>query len=143
MLIRLIYASRVQPDVGPQDLRQILEASQRNNERDGITGALVFTGSVFLQCLEGNRDAVNLTYHRIANDKRHREPALLSLTEITSREFADWSMGYMGYTAQNRGLFLKYSSSKTFDPYQCSSATLEQMLRELVSASKQLQLRPD
>ena len=53
MLIRLIYASRVQPDVGPQDLRQILEASQRNNERDGITGALDhvrqhFTGNVLL-----------------------------------------------------------------------------------------------
>lgn len=138
MLIRLTYASRVSPDVSPTALRDILATSQRNNERDGITGALVFTGAVFLQCLEGDRAMVNRTYHRIVPDDRHREPQILSFEEITQRDFSDWSMGYLAYNQQNRHRFLRYSPNATFDPYQCSATSLGAMLRELVESARLL-----
>lgn len=136
MLVRLIYASRVQPNVSPTALRDILATSQKNNERDGITGALVFTGSVFLQCLEGDRAMVNKTYHRIVPDERHSDPQILAMAEITERNFSDWSMGYLPYTQQNRHRFLRYSPTVTFDPYRCSGAGLADMLRELVDSAK-------
>lgn len=138
MLIRLTYASRVGPDVSPTAIRDILTISQRNNERDGITGALVFTGAMFLQCLEGDRTMVNRTYHRIVPDARHREPQILMFEEIHRRDFSDWSMGYLGYTQQNRSLFLRYSPNATFDPYQCSATALGAMLRELVDSARLL-----
>ncbi|MDZ7864154.1 BLUF domain-containing protein [Acidovorax sp.] len=40
MLIQLIYASRCSRVLGPADVKDILGASQRNNTRAGITGAL-------------------------------------------------------------------------------------------------------
>ncbi len=138
MLVRLTYASRVQPNVTPTALRDILATSQKNNERDGITGALVFTGSVFLQCLEGDRAMVNKTYHRIIPDDRHSAPQILAMEEISRRDFNDWSMGYLAYTQQNRHLFLRYSPTATFDPYQCSAPALGAMLRELVDSARLL-----
>lgn len=138
MLIRLIYASRVAANVSPTALRDILATSQRNNQRDGITGALVFTGSVFLQCLEGDREMVNKTYHRIVPDDRHKDPQILSFTEVNQREFSSWSMGYLAYTAQNRHHFLRYSPNAQFDPYQCGAASLENMLKDLVESARLL-----
>ena len=138
MLIRLTYASRVAPDVSPTALRDILATSQRNNQRDGITGALVFTGSVFLQCLEGDRTMVNKTYHRIVPDDRHLEPQILSMREIDQRDFSSWSMGYLAYTAQNRHHFLRYSPNAQFDPSQCTANSLEQMLKDLVESARLL-----
>jgi hypothetical protein len=139
MLVRLLYASRVQPNVSPTALRDILSTSQKNNERDGITGALVFTGSIFLQCLEGDRAMVNKTYHRIVPDDRHSDPQILALTEITQRDFSNWSMGYLPYTQQNRHRFLRYSPTASFDPYRCSGESLTEMLRELVESARLMQ----
>ena len=42
MLIQLTYASRTARSLGPADIKDILGASQRNNARAGITGALCF-----------------------------------------------------------------------------------------------------
>ena len=136
MLVRLIYCSRVRPTVSTLDVRSILTVSQRNNARDGITGGLVFTGGVFLQCLEGHRSAVNETYHRIAADPRHFDPAILSWEEVDTRQFSAWTMGYLGYTSDNSALFLKYAAGKEFDPYACRSSAIREMFTEVVANAK-------
>ena len=59
MLIQLTYASRVGPLVGPADVKDILRSSQRNNAQVGVTGALCLSNGIFLQYLEGDREAVN------------------------------------------------------------------------------------
>tara|TARA_Y100001951_G_scaffold21856_1_gene16832 strand:+ start:3806 stop:4006 length:201 start_codon:yes stop_codon:yes gene_type:complete len=46
----------------------------------------------FLQCLEGSRSNVNKIYHRILNDKRHRDPIILDYQEIEARDFSAWEM---------------------------------------------------
>ncbi len=76
-LCRLIYSSYASPDTGYEDLKDIMEKSERNNRRDGLTGVLCYGDSMFLQVLEGNRKIVSKTYHRIATDKRHHTPALI------------------------------------------------------------------
>ena len=58
MLIQLTYASRTSRVLGPADIKDILSASQRNNARAGITGALCLNNGIFLQQLEGDRAAV-------------------------------------------------------------------------------------
>ncbi|WP_018410763.1 BLUF domain-containing protein [Methyloversatilis thermotolerans] len=136
MLVRLIYASRVASSVTRADVDAILACSQRNNARVGVTGALCFTGTMFLQCLEGGRQAVNEVYHRIAGDPRHRDPALLSFEEIVAREFGDWAMGYVGHTPDNRALFLKYCPHAEFDPYAMSAASVRALLAELLGVAQ-------
>ena len=84
VLIRLTYASRAR-NLGPMDVKDILESSKRNNQALGVTGALCLSNGIFLQCLEGDRAVVNALYHRILLDPRHQEPAILDFEEVIHR----------------------------------------------------------
>ncbi len=132
MLIQLTYASRVSRTLAPADLPAILAASQRNNARTGVTGALCLTNGIFLQQLEGDRTAVSLLYHRILLDPRHRDPAILDFSEIASRKFTNWSMGSLSSVESNRAIYLKYSRSASFDPYTMSPTTLRAFFDEIM-----------
>ena len=132
MLIQLTYASRTSRTLVPDDLKSILTASQRNNQRVGITGALCLSSNIFLQQLEGDRTAVNALYHRILQDPRHRDPAILDFSEISARKFTQWSMGSLASLEANRNIYLKYSRSSSFDPYGMSPATLRSFFDEIM-----------
>ena len=133
MLIQLTYASRTSDAYTSADLKNILHASERNNAKVGITGALCLANGIFLQQLEGDRAEVNRLYHHILTDPRHRDPALLDFAEITGRRFTTWSMGSLAPHDANRHIFLKYSRSATFDPYSMSTSTLQAFFSELLA----------
>jgi Sensors of blue-light using FAD len=133
MLIQLTYASRTSRTLTSADLPSILAASQRNNARTGVTGALCLTNGIFLQQLEGDRTAVSLLYHRILLDPRHRDPAILDFSEIASRKFTNWSMGSLSSVESNRAIYLKYSRSASFDPYTMSPTTLRAFFDEIMN----------
>ena len=132
MLIQLTYASRCAHALGPADVKDILAASQRNNARSGITGALCLNNGIFLQQLEGERTAVNALYHRILKDTRHCDTGILDFSEITQRQFTGWSMGLLQSLDTNRQLFLKYSSTAEFDPYSMGTASLRSFFAEVL-----------
>lgn len=137
MMIRLIYASRA-INLGPADVKDILASSRKNNQRLAITGALSLSNGIFLQCLEGERSAVNALYHHILNDKRHIKPEVLSLEEITQRQFTAWNMGLIAATTENSSLFLKYSSTAEFDPYSMSASALKEFFSEMTHGTRWL-----
>jgi hypothetical protein len=132
MLIQLTYASHTSRILGPSDVKDILQTSQRNNEAVGITGALCLANGIFLQQLEGDRDAVNKVYLRILKDARHAEPAILDFGEIAARRFSNWNMGLISSLAENRQIFLKYSRKSEFDPYSMSPVSLRGFFDEIV-----------
>jgi hypothetical protein len=70
----------------------ILLQARRNNPRDGLTGALIVRGDLYLQLLEGPEAAVMATYARIARDDRHLAVKLLVHETVAERLFPDWSM---------------------------------------------------
>jgi len=131
MLIQLTYASRAARILGPSDVKDILASSRRNNAQLGITGMLCLHDGIFLQLLEGDRQAVNVLYHRILIDPRHKEPAVLDFGEISARRFTRWSMGLLTATDENRELFLRYGAGARFDPYAMSAASLRALLDEV------------
>ena len=122
MLVRLMYASRAADSVDAEALSTILRKSKENNPRIGVTGVLCFcfNAGIFLQVLEGGRNAVSMLYNRISQDPRHREVVLLSYEEIGERSFSSWSMGQVNMGRLNPALLLKYSESATLDPYSVS-----------------------
>ena len=73
-------------------ISSILKSSQKNNKKDGITGALIFREDIFLQFLEGPENKVDKAFNNIASDKRHKN--VLKLKEdITDRKlFTSWAM---------------------------------------------------
>jgi Sensors of blue-light using FAD len=117
MLVRLLYASRA-AEPGPDGLVEtILQQARRNNPDHGITGVLCYGGDIFLQALEGGRDAVNALYSRIVSDQRHRRVTLLAYDEILERRFAGWTMGVVNLAKVNSSTLLKYSARALIDPY--------------------------
>jgi hypothetical protein len=93
VLERLAYCSRA--NVSMESLvviADILAVSQRNNRRDGITGALVFSDGAFFQTVEGSPQALDSLLRRLAEDTRHGDLKIVFRAPVCGRIFADWSM---------------------------------------------------
>jgi len=137
MLVRLMYASRAAANLDNEEVSAILRQSRVANARDGITGALCMcqAGHLFIQVLEGGRDAVSRRYNRIACDPRHSDVTLLSFEEIGERRFAGWSMGRVDMQRLNPALLLKYSETATLDPWAVSGRATAAMFDEMIATA--------
>lgn len=92
-LERLVYCSRACVDTASlQSISEILGVSQRNNVRDGLTGALAVNDGWFLQVIEGPSAALDALLRRLADDPRHTDVDVLSRRSVSGRLFPDWSM---------------------------------------------------
>lgn len=137
MLVRLMYASRSPSSMDAEALHHLLKQSKDNNARLGVTGLLCHcpVSSIFMQALEGGRDAVNRLYLKIAADPRHSDVCLLSYDEILERRFAGWSMGQVNMARLNPALLLKYSATARLDPYELSGKVSLALFDELVATA--------
>jgi Sensors of blue-light using FAD len=91
-MLSMVYVSSATRPLTDDDFKQILAAAQRNNERHGITGLLLYKDGNFMQALEGPDEAVIAAYDHICLDKRHRGLLVLLREEIAERRFPEWSM---------------------------------------------------
>jgi hypothetical protein len=136
MLVRLLYASRASAAVSQQTMDAILERSRANNPALGITGVLCHSGDVYMQVLEGGRDAVNNLYNRIAADVRHKQAMLLHYDEISERRFAGWTMGQVNLARINPSVLLRYSPRPILDPFTTSGKASLALIEELISTAQ-------
>ncbi len=92
-LERVIYESRA---TGSTDsllnVATILAESQRNNDRDGLTGALAAHDGRFLQVIEGTPAALDRLMRRLDGDPRHTHISVIDRAPIETRSFEGWSM---------------------------------------------------
>lgn len=93
-MLQMIYTSEAKTTFSPAELQELLLIARRNNDRDAITGMLLYEDGTFLQVLEGEKDVVESTYQRIAADKRHHKIMLIARFEVDHRSFHDWEMGF-------------------------------------------------
>jgi Sensors of blue-light using FAD len=135
MLVRLLYASRMDASVNPEALSAILRSSRANNPKVGVTGVLCCSHGIFMQSLEGGRTVVSKLFQKIATDKRHHDVVLLSYDEISERRFAGWAMGQVNVSRLNPALMLKYSETAELDPYAVSGAVSMALFDELVATA--------
>jgi len=94
-MYRLVYRSLAEGDVA-RALHGIAEAGSANNAASGLTGALLHSGSHFVEVLEGELAAVEATFERIAADLRHRGVELLQFTPVGARIFPGWTVAHVG-----------------------------------------------
>ena len=90
-IVQLIYGSRPF-GFGEAEIGGILGSARKNNERDGITGALVCREDLYLQMLEGPRELVLAAYERILRDDRHTDVVHLWTGAVQARMFPQWAM---------------------------------------------------
>jgi Sensors of blue-light using FAD len=134
MLVRLLYASRA-VDTQPDAIEGILAKSREFNPSSGITGILCYGGGIFLQAIEGGRNAVSDLYGHIQQDKRHKDVVLLHYEEISERRFSGWTMGQVNMEKINHSILLKYAEKPELDPYSTSGAVSMALLEELMATA--------
>ena len=133
MLTRLMYASETAEALNPATLQALLDHARAANERRNITGMLAFDSRYFLQVLEGDRQAVNEVFSRIAADPRHRRVELLEVAATDERRFARWGMAFAAADALRREFFLRWGTEPNFNPYTMTATAALALLGALNS----------
>ena len=101
-LFRLIYRSHsvIPADDRPAALAEIFRVARLQNERAGITGALLVTDHWFVQALEGEQPRVQSLFERISDDTRHEQVTLIEAHDVESRVFSRWAMAQVSASGQ-------------------------------------------
>ena len=95
-LIELSYLSEAVSDMSFLGLMRLLESARNFNQKNGITGILLYDNQQFGQIIEGERVNVMKAWKRIQDDERHHRIELLEIREITERSYPDWLLRFYG-----------------------------------------------
>ena len=136
MLIRLLYISRAAGAITSTVTGSILESARVHNRVAGITGVLCQGQGLFIQILEGERRAINRLYATLIKDKRHQDVELISIEEIETRKFPNWSMAHVIISESDPIVQLNHPE---FDPYAASSEQLKALIEDLLKQSTPIQ----
>jgi hypothetical protein len=116
-LYRLVYASLTSQHHDDASMTQlladILNTSRERNAQGGVTGVLLADERMFVQCLEGPRDAVFEVWYRIQDDPRHQcLVELLHEENADARLYPDWSMGFTDATREELLRVVRHARDK-------------------------------
>ena len=93
-LFCMVYTSTASELFDESALKSLLKVARENNQKQNITGMLLYSEGVFMQALEGEKERVEEIYDIIANDPRHYGVILLNQSFIENRQFSQWQMGF-------------------------------------------------
>jgi hypothetical protein len=94
-LQRLIYRSTATGTTASLlNVATILGESQRNNDRDGLTGALAAHGDRYIQVIEGRPSTLDSLLRRLERDNRHKAIEVIDRRAIDRRRFDGWAMAH-------------------------------------------------
>ena len=112
----LIYRSVATPSFKQSDIQKMLKKARLYNEKQGITGCLLYYNGEFIQYLEGNQIKVLELFDKIKADKRHSDIELISFAERDMREFTNWEMAFEDFYGDNDQItYLKLLVSTFFE----------------------------
>lgn len=137
IILRLTYISRYNTDNPKGEVTRILTKAQQNNERNGITGALVFNHNYFLQSIEGARPVINELLRKLVKDDRHHALQVIECREVELRHWSKWSMKYLIPSDENKGLALKFSTGTQFNPYLMNTNQIMMLIETLSDLQEQ------
>lgn len=124
IILRLTYVSRHNANNKNVEVTRILAQAHKNNQRNGITGALVISGDYFLQSIEGPRPVINELLSKLLKDERHFSLQVIECSEVEHRRWGKWSMKHLSLSDQDREYVRKFSAGTNLDPYLINSAQI-------------------
>lgn len=130
-LFRLVYFSKISPAVRsrlPANVRSIQTVAQHRNRAVGVTGLLIAADGFFAQALEGDQNAVEETFSRIAKDLRHSLPAVVMQHSVPSRIFGGWSMSARQLSAEDSYIIQRLEERGGFNPALLNGESLLSLL---------------
>lgn len=131
IILRLTYISRHSTQNSNVEVIRILAQARRNNERDGITGALVINNDYFIQSIEGSRPMINALLKKLVNDDRHFSLQVVECNEVKERLWSKWSMKHLTLSNQDEEHIRKFSVGPVFNPYLMSTSQILEFIEAL------------
>lgn len=126
MLERLLYRSKATNTLGSLHLFNMLTEARAKNATLGITGHLLYTEEVFVQCIEGPPESIAALWGSLQRDERHYDIELLARGPLEKRHFSDWTMAFSSYPSLNRfdmpGFFAVNKEGMSAEAERCAQA---------------------
>ena len=113
----LIYVSTAADQIQAMDVARIIERSEKNNQRAGVCGMLLYSDGQFMQCIEGSASGVQSTYGRILKSCLHHSVVELFKGTVTERRFSSWDWAY--YSGGHR-LFSSLEMQRFLESGRCT-----------------------
>jgi len=114
------------------EIQRLLDQARARNGRLGITGALLFNESRFVQVLGGDEASVMEVLDSIRRDSRHSDIDLLPPRLMPERSFAEWSMAFVGVSPQTRGYYQDFSLRSNLEWTHTTSDLLAALILDLI-----------
>ena len=131
MLYKIIYSSEQTRPISKEDLVEIISKSKRNNQRDHITGCLLFHEPYFAQVLEGvSSDLMNLV-SRLNSDPRHKNMKISQMIAINKRVFGDWYMSLASENPLSTQFLMANLGTELFNPSQINDEELFDLIKKI------------
>ena len=112
MLERLVYRSRATHKLGSLHLFNLLIQCREKNRRLGITGHLLYTEEIFVQCIEGPCEGIEDLWQSLQRDERHHQIELLSPArrpvQVTRDLASFWARGYVEVKKELKGRYPRH-----------------------------------
>ncbi len=94
MLKSFVYVSSATRLMTPTELAELLRQARENNEREEITGMLLYNDGNFMQVFEGEEERATRLHNKILLDRRHKNIITLLTETLEERQFGDWLMAF-------------------------------------------------
>ena len=93
-MVRLVYVSKATSEPSEEELLKLLSNARLRNDEHGTTGLLLYGSGHFIQVLEGDEKSVDQLFDNISKDERHKDCKVLDYSQIETKSFPNWSMGF-------------------------------------------------
>lgn len=126
-LHHIVYLSRACEGFDRDDLQELARISGANNAERSLTGLQLYSGSHFIQVLEGARTDIDALFETIRRDQRHTDIEVLLESPIRTRSFDQWGMGVLDLSERrdlDRSVFRFISKQARGEPAISGRAAL-------------------
>ena len=146
-MLRITYISSESYKLSSDDLLAILGKCNKNNQRLGLTGMLIYGNGTFIQSVEGDEKIVKNTISKISSDTRHKDFKVLSEEIAEKRLYDEFNMGFERLTEDSisnitslKSLSLKQLNSQFLSK---NTQVVEDLLQRHRSTHWNLKWTPD
>ena len=126
----ICYSSKASEHLSPEDIQDIFEQTNTRNNKNKVSGILIYSLGNFFQVLEGDQEYIEELYtEKIKNDTRHTDIYEVFHKEATKPLFANYSSSFQ--TIENSEQLDKVKEYLALN--SISSTTSEKLSRLLKS----------
>jgi len=130
--LSLTYVGRNSDSNSGVELARLLEQWRRNNEKSGVTSALVVNDSYLIQNIEGPRPLINEILVKLISEYSYLVPHLSEIEEIEKRRWDGFLIKYLTSSAEDEAYTLKsFSAGADFNPYLMKSTQITSFLKAI------------